>query len=113
MQMLNKFVLKLCITTMWMVLFSVTAFGEVVGVVVADHYKCEMYDRIVVETERGFTNAEVYSGYSDTLEGDIIFGELHSYGFTDIHDENGYDVGRIYVDDYMVSNSEAVEWCFD
>lgn len=87
------------------------AQSSVGGVVVADHYTCSTYDRIVIETNRGYSNAEVYRGYNATLEGDIIYGELHSYGFTDIYDVNGRDIGRLYIDDYMVSESLAVEWC--
>jgi hypothetical protein len=87
------------------------AQSSVGGVVVADHYTCNTYDRIVIETNRGYTNAEVYRGYNATLEGDIIYGELHSFGFTDIYDNNGRDIGRLYIDDYMVSESSAVEWC--
>lgn len=81
------------------------------GVVVADHYTCNTYDRIVIETRRGYTNAQVYLGYDYTLEGNVIYGELHSYGFTDIYKESGRKVGRLYIDDYMASESSAVEWC--
>ena len=81
------------------------------GVVVADHYTCNISDRIVIETRRGYTNAEVYRGYGATHEGEILYGEFHSYGFTDIYDENGTEVGRLYIDDYMVGESSAVEWC--
>ena len=83
------------------------------GVIVADHYTCSTYDRIVIETRRGFSNAEVYRGYSYTVEGKIIFGDLESYGFTEIYDEDGDEVGRLYIDDYMVSKSTAEEWCFE
>ena len=86
--------------------------AQVVGEVVADHYTCETYDHIVIATNRGYTLAEVYSGYSDTYEGHILEGDLHSYGFTDIY-KDGEEVGRIYVDDYMVGKSAANDWCFN
>ena len=38
-------------------------------------------------------------------------GDLHSYGFTEIY-KDGEEVGRIYVDDYMASESAAKDWCF-
>lgn len=82
------------------------------GVVVADHYECNTYDRIVIATRRGFTNAEVYSGYGATVEGRVVFGELHSYGFTDVYDDDGREVGRLYIDDYLVGEDTAAEWCY-
>jgi len=87
------------------------------GIVQLDHYDCPAgaSDRIVIETRRGYTLAEVYSGYSATHSGKVIYGEFHSYGFKEIYDEddeNGdNEVGRIYIDDYMASRSEAIRWC--
>ena len=86
-------------------------FAQVVGEVVADHYRCKTYDHIVIATQSGYTLAEVYSGYTDTYEGHVLEGDLHSYGFTEIY-KDGEEVGRIYVDDYMASESAANDWCF-
>ena len=90
------------------------AYAEVWGEVVADHYNCTegASDRIVVATKRGFTLAEVYSGYSATHEGKLISGNLHSYGFTEIFDESQDEVGRIYVDDFLASKRTAQKWCW-
>lgn len=85
--------------------------SQVLGEVVLDHYTCESYDHIVIATRRGFTLAEVYDGYNETHEGQILEGDFHSYGFTDIYID-GYEVGRIYVDDYMVGEYAARDWCF-
>lgn len=85
-----------------------------VGIVVADHYKCEgegSSDRIVIETNMGFTLAQVYSGYSATFEDRKIYGDLNSYGFKDVTNENG-DEARIYIDDYMATEDSAREWCW-
>ena len=95
-----------------LLLFSGNSVAQVAGVVIADHYTCNTSDRIVIETRMGLTNAEVYRGYSDTHEGDVLTGDLHSYGFTEIY-KDGDEVGRIYVDDYMVSESTASDWCFN
>ena len=92
------------------ILISGTLNAEVKGIVVLDHYQCNSSDHIVIETNLGYTLAEVYSGYSDTYEGHIIFGELHSYGFKEIF-KKGKNVGRIYVDNYMVGKSSALKWC--
>ncbi len=93
------------------IFFTNDLLAQVVGEVVADHYRCETYDHIVIETRRGYTLAQVYSGYSDTYEGHVLEGDLHSYGFTEIY-KDGEEVGRIYVDDYMASESAALDWCF-
>ena len=85
---------------------------SIAGFVVLDHYQCETYDYIVIETDMGYTNAQVYSGYSDTYEGYIIYGDFHSYGFTDIYDRYGDEVGYLWIDDYMVGRSTALEWCY-
>lgn len=106
--------MKRIFTVIFLALPEPLIAGSIVGgVVVADHYDCTVYDRIVVATRRGYTNAEVYRGYGSTLEGRVIFGELHSFGFTDIYDEDGTEVGRLYIDDYSVSEGTAVEWCYE
>ena len=91
-----------------------SGFADTWGKVVVDHYQCNagLSDRIVIATARGFTNAQVYSGYSETYEDKLIFGELHSYGFTDFLTEDGDEGGRLYIDDYMVSESTARKWCW-
>lgn len=89
----------------------VLATSVVPGVVVLDHYTCNTSDHIVIETALGYTIAEVYSGYSATYESKTIQGEFHSYGFTDIYDRDGDEVGRVYVEYYMVDESRAKEWC--
>ena len=97
-----------------MVLIVKQGFAGDWGKVVVDHYECSAgaSDRIVIATERGFTLAEVYSGYSATHEGKLIFGDLNSYGFTDFFDEDGDEAGRLYVEDYMASESTARDWCW-
>jgi len=51
---------------------------------------------------------EWYGGYDPDV-GDAIVGDLRSYGFKDvIYPANG-STGRVYVDDYMLSRSRAVE----
>ena len=85
---------------------------SIAGFVVLDHYQCETYDYIVIETRGGYTNAQVYRGYNQTYEGDIIYGDFHSYGFTEIYDKYGNELGRLWIDDYMVGRSTALEWCY-
>lgn len=94
--------------------FALPASAEVVrGVVVKDHYECEPSDRVIIETSKGYTLAEVYSGYGAAIEGKVILGDFHSYGFTEFFDSNGDQRGRLYIDDWMASDSTAIEWCFE
>ena len=86
--------------------------AQEIGEVVYDHYTCSTYDHIVIETNYGYTLAQVYSGYNDTYEGSVLEGELNSYGFTEIY-KNGIEVGEIYIDDYMVNDSDAKNWCYN
>lgn len=91
------------------------AFSAQWGKIVVDHYECDgegSSDRIVIATELGFTLAEVYSGYRSANEGDLIVGDFHSYGFTDFYDDNGNDAGRLYIEDYMTSETTAREFCW-
>tara|TARA_S200000501_G_C20767970_1_gene719197 strand:- start:638 stop:964 length:327 start_codon:yes stop_codon:yes gene_type:complete len=93
--------------------FSNIAISDVKGVVVLDHYECKSSDHIVIETNLGYTLAEVYAGYSKTHEGHIVYGDLHSYSFKKIYDEDGKKIGRLWLDDYMASESSALEWCYE
>ena len=51
---------------------------------------------------------EWYGGY-DPDEGDEIVGTIKSYGFKDVFYPNKNRSGRVYVDDYMLSQSRALE----
>ena len=51
---------------------------------------------------------EWYGGY-DPSEGDSIVGEFRGYGFKDVFYPNSGSSGRVWVDDYMLSRSSAIE----
>ena len=90
------------------------AYAEIdKGVVVLDHYTCNTYDRIVIETTWGYTSAEVYSGYGATYEGNVILGDFNSFGFTNFFDTSGNERGRLYIDNYWLGEDEATEWCYE
>lgn len=86
-----------------------SVFAQAVGVVAAGEGDCKQNDRIVIETRRGFTLAEQYRGTFD--KDDKVFGELSRYGFKDVQVRSGS--GRIYIDDYDVSEDQARKWCFE
>ena len=79
-----------------------------------DDYECES-DHMVFESSSGYILAEWFSG---TLHsGNYFYADFHSYGFKDVYSneedaENGENSrGRIWIDDYMMSESSAMEWC--
>jgi len=51
---------------------------------------------------------EWYGGH-DPREGESIVGEIRSYGFKDVFYPDSGSSGRVYVDDYLLSRSSAVE----
>tara|TARA_B110000459_G_C16138970_1_gene285653 strand:+ start:64 stop:363 length:300 start_codon:yes stop_codon:yes gene_type:complete len=94
---------------------SFTANASVVSAYLHhDDYYC-VSDHLVFETSMGYVTAEWYLGtlYSDNY----FYGDFNSYGFKDVYssqqdaenEENRR--GRIWIDDYMLSRSSAMEWC--
>lgn len=51
---------------------------------------------------------EWYGGH-DPREGESIVGEIRGYGFKDVFYPDSGSSDRIYVDDYMLSRSSAIE----
>ena len=70
---------------------------------------------MVFETSSGYILAEWYSG---TLHsGSFVYADFHGYGFENVY-RNKEDAeneenrkGRIYIEDYMVSENSAMAWC--
>ncbi len=86
---------------------SIVYASNVRGVVA--YYKYSS-DKVIIEKSMGFTCGEVY-GYAGLLsEGDIVVGELESYGFHEIYDINHDRSIRIYVDKYWLDADPALEW---
>ena len=65
-------------------------------------------DYYIVETNKGFTILETYSGFLS--EGDEIRGELNKYNFTYIIKINNDSEIKVYIEDYMLSDERALEW---
>jgi hypothetical protein len=85
------------------------AYADIVkGIVAVGERGCKKSDLIIISTNMGFVAAEVYTGFFD--KGDEVVGNLNSYGLFDVS-TNGSS-GSIYIDDYMLSRSSAVEKCF-
>ena len=84
-------------------LLDVAAHAEAVkGVVVYNKSGCR--SRYVVNTSLGFAILEWYGG-NDPTEGDEIVGEINSYGFKDLYNITQESSMRVYVEDYMLSNT--------
>ena len=65
-------------------------------------------DYYIVETRKGFTVLERYSGRLD--EGDKVRGELNKYNFKYLINRNRSSEVKVYIEDYMLSDDDAVEW---
>lgn len=88
--------------------YSYSGLGRNKGVVVFSPSGCDYY---LVETSLGYSLLEWYGGFYQ-YEGDTIFGNLNSYGFKDVTKLDGRS-GRVYIEDYMLSKSRAIEKYYD
>jgi hypothetical protein len=94
-----------------MALLAVTA-GSVAGrergeeaVVVLRVRGCDYF---LADGAKGYFLLEWYGGH-DPVRGDDLFGEIGSYGFKDVYYVSAKKRGRVYVDDYLLSRSRAIE----
>ena len=104
---------KLLLTTILM--FSFTANASVASAYL--HYDDDycVSDHLVFETLLGYVTAEWYLG---NLNSDrYYYGDFNGFGFKNVYSnqqdaENEVNsIGSIWVDDWMVSESDAMEWC--
>lgn len=67
---------------------------------------------VIVETQRYFVLVENY--YSrDLREGDIIYGELHKYGFKEVHNKRKGTKQKLYIEDYWTNIDACFKWLKD
>jgi hypothetical protein len=85
--------------------FSLSALAEKAEIVL---YKSGCRSYFVADGPRGFYLLEWYGGY-DPSEGDVIVGEIGSYGFKNVYYPRQDREGRIYVDDYLLSKDRVIE----
>ena len=67
-------------------------------------------DLIVIATKSGYTVGEYYGGHYALREGDVVVGELHSYGTKDIYCPATDRQARVWIDNFWLSEERAVEW---
>lgn len=65
-------------------------------------------DYYIVETNRGYAIAERYSGM--LYEGQTIYGRLNSYGMKYFINLSRDTEVKLYIEDYMLSQDQAIEW---
>lgn len=71
------------------------------------HYKsgCDYY---IVDADMGYAVLEWYGG-NDPSEGDTLVGDFESYGMKNIYNVSTDSETKVWVEDYMLSKSSAVE----
>ena len=83
---------------------SLNAAAADTGQVVKTFYGCSYF---VADGPGGLYVLEWYGGY-DPSEGDTITGEIRSYGMKDVSYNQSYS-GRVWVEDFLLSSSSAIE----
>jgi hypothetical protein len=86
-----------------MPLLPIAAFGDKATVVL----KVQGCDYFLADGPRGNYLLEWYGGY-DPSRGDTIIGEIGSYGFKTVFYLEKDREGRVYVEDYDLSKSDAL-----
>lgn len=86
-------------------LLSTYAFADK-GVVVLYESGCRSY--FIVDGPRGYYLIEWYGGH-DPSKGDVIIGDISSYGFKDVYYPKQDREGRVYVDDYLLSKDSVID----
>jgi hypothetical protein len=69
---------------------------------------CGDSDNIIIETTDGWYIAVELYTYAYLEEGDVVFGNMKQYGFTDLNDPNGKEI-RVYVEDWETDLGSAYE----
>ena len=65
-------------------------------------------DYYIVETKRGYTILERYSG--SIYEGNRVRGELNRYGAKYLINRNNNSEVKVYIEDFALSDDDAIEW---
>jgi hypothetical protein len=79
------------------------------GVVVHKPSSCDYF---LVETTRGIALLEWYGG-NDPDEGDRIVGDFESYGMKRVYNTTADAELRVYVEDYLLSEDDAIEKLYE
>ncbi len=69
-------------------------------------------DYFIAQGNSGYFLLEWYGGY-DPSEGDVIIGPIASYGFHDVFYSDFDNEGSVYVEDFWLGRSQALEEYID
>jgi hypothetical protein len=87
------------------------ALAEVVpAVLVLDDSECSS-GNMVFYSDLGFITAEWFGGLY--WEDQVYFGVFNNFGMTSVFDQSGAEIGQVWIDDFMVSQSAATEFCYE
>ena len=75
------------------------------AVVVFEDASCDYF---IADGPRGFYLLEWYGGHVPT-EGDVIEGDIGSYGFKNVRYPRRSREGRVYVEDYLLSEDGVIK----
>ncbi len=88
-----------------MLLFPSIAFADNAVVVL---YKSGCRSYFIADGVNGYYLLEWYGGY-DPNKGDVIIGNLNFFGLQDVYYPKQNQVGRVYVDDYGLTEGRVLE----
>ena len=91
-----------------LILFSSFALAAK-GMVVFKKSRCDYF---IVQTIMGYAILEWYGG-NDPDEGDVIVGNFESYGMINIYNLTADSELTVWVEDYWLSKSRAIEEYYD
>lgn len=89
-------------------LYAQMSFADV-GVVVKRFSGCDYF---IADGPKGLYVLEWFGGY-DPDEGDIIIGDIGSYGMKKVYYKNVRREGKVWVEDYLESEDAAMEEVMD
>jgi hypothetical protein len=95
--------MRYLLTAAVLLLFSSPAIADAVVVLTGS---CG--SRYIVETPLGYDLLEWYGGWAPS-EGEVILGDLHSFGMKELYLPQSRSSTRAWVDDYMLSRARAEE----
>lgn len=88
----------------------INAYGSIKGTSLGEFSSCDYY--LIEDSSGDYTLAEWYGG-STAYEGNILVGELHSYGFKDLYNITRDNSTHVWIDDYLLSEDSAAEKLID
>ncbi|HAT68390.1 MAG: hypothetical protein A2481_03255 [Candidatus Yonathbacteria bacterium RIFOXYC2_FULL_47_9] len=85
--------------------------SSIKGTSLGEFSSCDYY--LIEDISGDYSLVEWYGGGLTPDSGDIVVGELHSYGFKDLYNITRDNSTRVWIDDYMLSEDSATEKLID